>query len=48
MAQGKSNQEIAKMLYITSGTVRVHTHFMIQKLGVCDRTQAILLFHNFS
>ncbi|WP_330203251.1 response regulator transcription factor [Cyanobacterium sp. Dongsha4] len=48
MAQGKSNQEIAKMLYITSGTVRVHTHSMIQKLGVCDRTQAILLFHNFS
>ncbi|AFZ54346.1 response regulator transcription factor [Cyanobacterium aponinum] len=48
MAQGKSNQEIAKMLYITSGTVRVHTHSMIQKLGVCDRTQAILLFQNLN
>jgi two-component system, NarL family, response regulator len=43
MTQGKSNQEIAKILYITSATVRVHTHTIIQKLNVCDRTQAILL-----
>ena len=44
MAQGKSNQEIAKILFITTGTVRVHTHTIIQKLNVRDRTQAILLW----
>lgn len=48
MAEGKSNQEIAQILYITASTVRVHTHTMIQKLGVCDRTQAILLLQNSS
>lgn len=47
MAQGKSNQEIAQMLYITNSTVRVHTHTIIQKLNVRDRTQAILLLHHF-
>ncbi|WP_069791256.1 response regulator [Cyanobacterium sp. IPPAS B-1200] len=46
MAEGKSNQEIAQILYITPGTVRVHTHTMIQKLNVSDRTQAILLWTN--
>ncbi|BAQ66199.1 response regulator transcription factor [Geminocystis sp. NIES-3709] len=46
MAEGKSNQEIANILYITSGTVRVHTHTIIQKLNVSDRISAILLFKN--
>ncbi len=43
IAAGKSNQEIAEILYITPGTVRVHVHTIIQKLGVRDRTQAALL-----
>jgi two-component system NarL family response regulator len=43
IAAGQSNQEIAKTLYITSGTVRVHVHAIIQKLGVRDRTQAAVL-----
>ena len=43
IAAGKSNQEIAKALYITPGTVRVHVHTIIQKLGVRDRTQAAVL-----
>ena len=43
IAAGKSNQEIAAKLYITSGTVRVHVHTIIQKLGVRDRTQAAVL-----
>lgn len=43
IAAGKSNQEIATTLYITSGTVRVHVHTIIQKLGVRDRTQAAIL-----
>ena len=43
IAAGKSNQEIAETLYITPGTVRVHVHAIIQKLGVRDRTQAAVL-----
>ena len=43
IAAGKSNQEIASTLYITPGTVRVHVHTIIQKLGVRDRTQAAVL-----
>lgn len=43
MAKGKSNQEIAKVLFITPGTVRVHVHAILQKLEVRDRTQAAVL-----
>ncbi|NJL97890.1 MAG: response regulator transcription factor [Synechococcaceae cyanobacterium SM2_3_2] len=42
MAQGKSNQEIATDLFISTGTVRVHVHSILHKLGVRDRTQAVL------
>jgi len=40
---GKSNQEIATLLYITSGTVRVHVHTILSKLNVTDRAQAAAL-----
>ena len=43
VADGKSNQEIAGILYITPGTVRVHVHAILQKLEVRDRTQAAVL-----
>lgn len=43
VADGKSNQEIAQILYITAGTVRVHVHAILQKLEVRDRTQAAVL-----
>lgn len=43
VASGKSNQEIANILYITPGTVRVHVHTILQKLEVRDRTQATVL-----
>lgn len=43
VAAGKSNQEIAELLYITSGTVRVHVHAILQKLDVRDRTQAAIV-----
>lgn len=43
VATGRSNQEIAEILYITAGTVRVHVHAIIRKLGVRDRTQAAVL-----
>lgn len=43
IATGKTNQEIAEMLYITPGTVRVHVHAILQKLEVRDRTQAVIV-----
>lgn len=43
IAAAKSNQEIAEILYITTGTVRVHVHAILQKLEVRDRTQAAVL-----
>lgn len=43
MAAGQSNQEIAEILYIAPGTVRVHVHAILQKMDVRDRTQAVIL-----
>jgi two-component system, NarL family, response regulator len=43
IASGKSNPEIAKVLFITPGTVRVHVHAILHKLGVRDRTQAVIV-----
>ncbi|MDX2239100.1 MAG: response regulator transcription factor [Leptolyngbyaceae cyanobacterium bins.302] len=43
IAAGHTNQEIAEMLYITPGTVRVHVHAILQKLDVRDRTQAAIV-----
>ena len=43
IATGKSNPEIAQSLFITTGTVRVHVHSILHKLGVRDRTQAVIL-----
>jgi two-component system NarL family response regulator len=43
VATGKSNQEIADILYISAGTVRVHVHAILHKLDVRDRTQAAVL-----
>ncbi|MBD2074303.1 response regulator transcription factor [Phormidium sp. FACHB-592] len=43
IAAGNTNQEIAQMLYIAPGTVRVHVHAILQKLDVRDRTQAAVI-----
>ena len=42
VAQSKTNSEIAIILYICTGTVRVHVHAILHKLQVSDRTQAVL------
>lgn len=40
VAEGKKNNEIAEILFISPGTVRVHVHSILNKLNVKDRTQA--------
>ncbi|MBL1209907.1 response regulator transcription factor [Geminocystis sp. GBBB08] len=46
MTEGKTNQDIAKILYITQSTVRVHIHTILQKLNLSDRAQAISWLKN--
>lgn len=48
IAQGKKNSEIAELLCISPGTVRVHVHSILHKLDVRDRTQAALLAHKIN
>lgn len=43
MGYGRKNAEIARTLYVSEGTVKTHVHNIIQKLGVEDRTQAVVL-----
>jgi DNA-binding NarL/FixJ family response regulator len=40
LAKGHTNQQIAKTLVISKGTVKVHVERIIRKLEVSDRTQA--------
>ena len=40
VAAGSSNREIAKVLYITEGTVKNHISNVLRKLDLRDRTQA--------
>jgi DNA-binding NarL/FixJ family response regulator len=42
LSQGKSNSQIAQELYISAGTVKVHVRNIASKLGVSDRTQAVV------
>jgi len=42
IATGKKNNDIAEILKISPGTVRVHVHSILNKLNVKDRTQAAL------
>ncbi len=42
MTQGKTNQEIAESLFITRATAKIHVQHIIRKLGVSDRTQAVV------
>ena len=41
IATAKTDREIAELLYISPGTVRVHVHTILHKLGVTDRKQAV-------
>jgi DNA-binding NarL/FixJ family response regulator len=43
LAQGLSNADISRRLYLSEGTVRNYTSTLFAKLGVSDRTQAVIL-----
>lgn len=42
IAGSRSNREIAEELVVSAGTVRVHVQHIIAKLGVSDRTGAVV------
>jgi DNA-binding NarL/FixJ family response regulator len=43
MAYGRRNVEIAGLLSVSEGTVKSHVHRILQKFGVEDRTQAVVI-----
>ena len=43
MCKGKTNQEISTELCISESTVKFHINNIFSKLGVSDRTQAVLI-----
>ncbi len=42
MSQGLSNGDIAKQVYLSEKTVKNHVTSILRKLGVTDRTQAVI------
>ena len=42
LAEGLTNREIAHQLQLSLATVKVHVRHIIAKLGVSDRTQAVV------
>jgi LuxR family maltose regulon positive regulatory protein len=45
LAEGFSNAEIARSLFVSHSTAKVHVHNILEKLGVKTRTQAVALAH---
>lgn len=43
LAEGKSNLEIARALFISEGTVKAHVKAILHKLEARDRTQAVTI-----
>ena len=42
LAEGKSNKEIAREIKVLEGTVKLHVRGILRKLGVRNRTEAVL------
>jgi DNA-binding NarL/FixJ family response regulator len=45
LSEGLTNKEIARRLWLTEGTVKVHLHNIYQKLGISNRTALAVLAH---
>jgi len=43
ISKGKSNKEIAKLLFVTDNTVKMHVKNILSKLEANDRTQAVVI-----
>jgi DNA-binding NarL/FixJ family response regulator len=41
MAEGRSNAEIGRELYVSEDTVKTHARRLFRKLGAADRAQAV-------
>ena len=48
IAEGLSNQSIARKLFLSTGTVKVHLKHIYAKLDVNSRTQAIARLHELN
>lgn len=46
VAKGMSNAEIAQTLFLSEGTVKTHIKRIFYKLGLRDRTQAVIFAYN--
>ena len=42
LCQGMSNKEIAEVMFVSTETIKSHVSTIISKLGVKDRTQAVI------
>src|SRR5580658_11375856 len=42
LVQGKTNKDIGAALHITEATVKCHVSVILERLGVSDRTQAVI------
>ena len=45
LADGKTNREIARQLFISESTARLHVSNILSKLGASNRTEAASLAH---